>query len=40
MVVGSESLLAGYPSGPQPDTSRPNVLWAGTPDAHLRIPVR
>ena len=40
MVVGSESLLHNYPSGPSPDTSRPYVMWAGTPYAHLMIPVR
>jgi hypothetical protein len=40
MVVGSASLLRGYPSGPNPDTSRPYVMWAGTPYAHLMIPVR
>lgn len=40
MVVGSESLLRAYPSGPNPDTSRPYVMFAGTPYAHLMIPVR
>jgi hypothetical protein len=40
MVVGSASLLEGYPSGPRPDTSRPYVMWAGTPYAHLMVPVR
>jgi hypothetical protein len=40
MVVGSPSLLAGYPSGPTPDTKAPYVMWAGTPYAHLMIPVR
>jgi hypothetical protein len=25
---------------PTPDTSRPYVMWAGTPYAHLMIPVR
>lgn len=40
MVVGSDSLLNGYPSGERPDTSRPYVMWAGTPYAHLMIPVR
>ena len=40
MIVGSESLLRNYPSGPSPDTSRPYVMWAGTPYAHLMIPVR
>ena len=40
MVVGAPSLLANYPAGPRPDTSRPYVMWAGTPYAHLMIPVR
>jgi hypothetical protein len=40
MVVGSESILRGYPSGPRPNTSQPYVMWAGTPYAHLMIPVR
>jgi hypothetical protein len=40
MVVGSKALLAGYPSGPDPDTSKPYVMWAGTPYAHLMIPVK
>jgi len=39
MVVGSKEALAGYPSGPKPDTSAPYVMWAGTPYAHLMIPV-
>lgn len=39
MVVGSTSILSGYPSGPKPDTSAPYVMWAGTPYAHLMIPV-
>ena len=39
MVVGSASLLKGYPSGPAPDTKQPYVMWAGTPYAHLMIPV-
>ena len=40
MVVGSDSILRGHPSGPTPDTSRPYVMWAGTPYAHLMVPVR
>jgi hypothetical protein len=40
MVVGSDSILANYPSGPRPDTSRPYVMYAGTPYAHLMVPVR
>lgn len=39
MVVGSKDILAGHPAGAQPDTSVPYVMWAGTPYAHLMIPV-
>ena len=39
MVVGSKAMLAGYPSGAKPDTSVPYVMWAGTPYAHLMVPV-
>jgi hypothetical protein len=39
MIVGSKEVLAGYPSGPTPDTSAPYVMWAGTPYAHLMVPV-
>lgn len=40
MLVGSAAMLAGYPTGPQPDTRAPYVMWAGTPYAHLMVPVR
>lgn len=39
MIVGSKSILEGYPSGPSPDTKAPYVMWPGTPYAHLMIPV-
>lgn len=39
MIVGSREILAGYPSGDKPDTSGPYVMWAGTPYAHLMVPV-
>jgi len=39
MVVGSKDILAGHPAGAKPDTSAPYVMWAGTPYAHLMIPV-
>jgi hypothetical protein len=39
MVVGSQDLLKGHPSGAKPDTKSPYVMWAGTPYAHLMIPV-
>jgi hypothetical protein len=31
---------SGYPGGPNPDTSRPYVMFAGTPYAHIMLPVR
>ena len=39
MIVGSKAMLAGYPSGAGPDTKAPYVMWAGTPYAHLMLPV-
>ena len=39
MIVGSKEVLAGHPAGAQPDTSVPYVMWAGTPYAHLMVPV-
>jgi hypothetical protein len=39
MIVGSKEILSGYPSGPKPDTTAPYVMWAGTPYAHLMVPV-
>jgi hypothetical protein len=39
MVVGSKDILAGMPSSAKPDTSVPFVMWAGTPYAHLMVPV-
>lgn len=39
MIVGSKEVLVGHPSGAKPDTSVPYVMWAGTPYAHLMVPV-
>ena len=39
MIVGSKEILTAYPSGAKPDTSAPYVMWAGTPYAHLMVPV-
>lgn len=39
MLVGSKAMLTGYPSGTKPDTAAPFVMWAGTPYAHLMVPV-
>ena len=39
MVVGAESLNKLYPATAEPDTSKPYVMFGGTPYAHLMIPV-
>ena len=39
MIVGSKDILAGHPSGANPDTSVPYVMWSGTPYAHLMVPM-
>lgn len=39
MIMNAGALMAGYPTDPSPDTSQPYVMWAGTPYAHLMIPV-
>lgn len=40
MIVGDQEILKHYPAKPTPDTAQPYVMWAGTPYAHLMIPVR
>ena len=40
MIVNATDLMKGYPTDPRPDTSKPYVMWAGTPYAHLMIPVK
>jgi hypothetical protein len=39
MLVGAPESLKGYPTDANPDTSKPYVMWPGTPYAHLMIPV-
>ncbi len=39
MVVNAMALMAGYPNSAVPDTSKPYVMWPGTPYAHLMLPV-
>jgi hypothetical protein len=40
MVVGpAAKMMVGYPKGGTPDTSKPYVMWAGTPYEHLMIPM-
>lgn len=41
MVVGADAAFyASYPSGADPDTSVPYVMFAGTPYQHLMAPVK
>jgi hypothetical protein len=40
MVVNAMDMMAGYPDAAAPDTSLPYVMWAGTPYAHLMLPVK
>jgi hypothetical protein len=39
MVVGG-GIMPGYPRDADPDTSKPYVMWAGTPYEHLMLPVK
>ncbi|MBA3667416.1 MAG: hypothetical protein H0W65_06810 [Sphingomonas sp.] len=39
MVVGSDSLNKLYPAGGDPDTSKPYVMFGGTPYAHVMMPI-
>jgi hypothetical protein len=40
MVVGDQEILKHYPANPDPDTKQAYVMWAGTPYAHLMMPVK
>lgn len=41
MIAGADSAFYdAYPKDPDPDTSRPYVMWAGTPYRHLMVPVK
>lgn len=40
MIAGAVPMMAGYPTSPDPDTSKPYVMFAGTPYEHLMIPVK
>jgi len=40
MVVGAAKMMEGYPRDAKPDTSKPYVMWPGTPYEHVMIPVR
>jgi hypothetical protein len=41
MVVGADaSFYDSYPKSPDPDTTQPYVMWAGTPYQHLMAPIK
>lgn len=40
MIMNAMDMMAGYPTDPKPDTSKPYVMWAGTPYQHLMVPVK
>lgn len=40
MIVGATKMMEGYPRDAKPDTSKPYVMWPGTPYEHLMIPVK
>ena len=41
MIVGGDaSFYDAYPKNPDPDTTQPYVMWAGTPYQHLMAPVK
>lgn len=39
MIVGADSLNKIYPADANPDTSKPYVMFGGTPYAHMMIPI-
>lgn len=41
MIVGSKGTMAGYASGGNhPDTTKPYIMWEGTPYEHLMISIK
>jgi hypothetical protein len=39
MILGASVSTMGYPMTPDPDVTRPYVMWPNTPYAHVMIPV-
>ncbi len=39
MIVGPSAKTMGYPMTPDADPTKPYVMWAGTPYAHVMLPV-
>jgi hypothetical protein len=40
MIMNAMDMMKGYPTDAKPDTSKPYVMWYGTPYAHLMVPVQ
>lgn len=40
MIMNATEVMTGYPTDAKPDTSKPYVMWHGTPYAHLMVPVQ
>ncbi|MCY1127097.1 hypothetical protein OU426_09535 [Frigidibacter sp. RF13] len=40
MVMNAVDMMAGYPTDANPDTTKPYVMWAGTPYQHLMVPIQ
>jgi hypothetical protein len=41
MIAGADAAFYNaYPKSAEPDTSRPYVMWAGTPYQHLMVPIK
>jgi hypothetical protein len=41
MILGADAAFYdSYPKSPDPDTTAPYVMWAGTPYQHLMAPVK
>jgi hypothetical protein len=39
MILNAPELVADYPTVAQPDTSKPYVMYPGTPYAHIMVPM-
>ncbi len=40
MVMNAVDMMAGYPTDANPDTTKPYVMFPGTPYQHLMVPVQ
>ena len=40
MIVNAKGMMADYPGGATPDTTKPYTLWEGTPYEHLMLPTQ